>query len=117
MRWNASSTGILPSMSNPIKPDQTRGMVVEQQRYRQYHGIVMIRHLARDVRRRVDLTDPDRLWRVDGLDRETAITLLKPDEFFRLAGPVRHRGAVRLAGTHRRFIDLNKGPAPDDGLY
>lgn len=65
-----------------VKPDQTWGMVVKKHRFQQHHCIDIIRHLARDMQRRVNLNEPDWLVRVDILGRETAIAFLKPDEIF-----------------------------------
>ena len=65
-----------------VKPDQTWGMIVNKHRFQHYHSIDIIRHLAQDVQRRVNLNQPDWLVRVDILGPETAIAFLKSNEIF-----------------------------------
>ena len=65
-----------------INPDQTWGMAVKRRRYQEHHTIDIVRHLARDVDRVVNLNEPDWIIWVDILGRDTAIALIKRDEVF-----------------------------------
>ena len=70
------------SVKGQIKPDQTWRMVVKRRRYQKHHTIDIVRHLAQDVDRVVNLNEPDWIIWVDIIGRETAIALLKGDEVF-----------------------------------
>jgi tRNA acetyltransferase TAN1 len=70
-----------------VKPNQSWGMVVKKRRFQKHHTIDIVRHLARDVNRRVDLNKPDWIVWVDIIGGDTAITFLKPDEKFSVGLP------------------------------
>ena len=65
-----------------IKPTQTWGMVVKKRRYQQQHTMDIVRYLAQDIDRKVNLNAPDWIVWVDILGRQTAMALLKSDEIF-----------------------------------
>ena len=67
-----------------IGPDQTWGMKVYKRRWQAYHTREIVDHLAAGIDRKVDLDHPDWLLLVNVLGRETAVTLLRPDEVFSL---------------------------------
>ena len=70
-----------------IEVNQTWGMKVRKHRWQQYHTIEIVEYLAADIERKVDLDNPDRIVSVDVVGRETAISLLKPDEIFSINLP------------------------------
>jgi tRNA acetyltransferase TAN1 len=65
-----------------IGENETWGMRVEKRRWRKYHTIQIIEHLAAGINRKVNLSSPDKLIRIDVLGERTAISLLKPGETF-----------------------------------
>jgi tRNA(Ser,Leu) C12 N-acetylase TAN1 len=65
-----------------IEKNQTWGMQVHKRRWQQYHTIEITEFLAADINRKVDLNHPDRIVWVDIIGRETAISLLKPQDIF-----------------------------------
>ncbi|HYB91683.1 MAG TPA: THUMP domain-containing protein [Candidatus Binataceae bacterium] len=65
-----------------IGEHETWGMKVEKRRWQKYHTIEIIEHLAAGISRKVNLSNPDKLIRVDVLGEKTAISLLKPGETF-----------------------------------
>ena len=70
-----------------IARNQTWGMKVHKRRWQQYHTIEIIKCLASDIERKVDLSHPDRIVWVDVLGRHSAISLLKPEDIFSLGMP------------------------------
>ncbi len=71
-----------------IGENETWGMKVEKRRWQKYHTMQIIEYLAADINRKVNLSSPDKLIRVDVLGERTAISLLKPGETFSIAvGP------------------------------
>ncbi len=67
---------------NRIGRHQTWGMKVHKRRWQQFHSSEIIEYLAKDIDRKVELDNPDRIIWVDVIGPETAISLLKPDEIF-----------------------------------
>jgi tRNA(Ser,Leu) C12 N-acetylase TAN1 len=69
-----------------IKPrigkHQTWGMRVHKRRWQQYHTRDIIECLAAGIDRRVDLGHPDWIIWVDVVGRQTAVSLLKPQDVF-----------------------------------
>jgi len=65
-----------------IAPDETWGMQVEKRRWQKYHTAEIIEYLAPSIPRKVDLSNPDKILRIDVLGEQTAIALLRPDEIF-----------------------------------
>ena len=70
------------NVTGGISENETWGMKVEKRRWRKYHTIQIIEHLAADINRKVKLNNPDKLIRVDVLGERTAISVLKPGETF-----------------------------------
>lgn len=69
-------------LKDQIDPEQTWGMVVKRRRYQKHHTIEIIRYLAQDIDRKVNLSTPDRIIWVDMLGRQTAVALLQREEIF-----------------------------------
>jgi tRNA acetyltransferase TAN1 len=67
---------------NSIGESETWGMKVEKRRWQKYHTIEIIERLASGINRKANLSNPDKLLRVDVVGERTAISLLKPDEIF-----------------------------------
>ncbi len=65
-----------------IGENETWGMKVEKRRWQKYHSIQIIEHLAAGINRKVNLSSPDKLIRVDVLGERTAISLLNQGETF-----------------------------------
>jgi tRNA acetyltransferase TAN1 len=72
---------------NRIGKDQSWGMEAHKRRWQRYHTIEIIEYLAVDIHRKVDLNHPDWIVWVDVVGRQTAISLLKPEEIFSLGLP------------------------------
>lgn len=70
-----------------IGAQESWGMKVYKRRWQRYHTSEIVEYLAADVDRRVDLGHPDRILWVDVLGRETALSLLRPEEIFSLGLP------------------------------
>lgn len=70
-----------------IEEDQSWGMKVHKRRWQRYHTIEIVEYLAADIEKKVDLGDPDWILWVDIIGRETAVSLLKPEEIFSLGRP------------------------------
>jgi len=89
--WCATSLDAIKRLVDELAPQigaqQTWGMKVYKRRWQQYHTGEIVAQLADGIDRKVDLEHPDWLLWVDILGRETAVTLLRPDEIFSLAQP------------------------------
>jgi tRNA acetyltransferase TAN1 len=70
-----------------IGRDQTWGMKLHKRCWQRYHGIEIIEYLAADIEQKVDLDHPDWIVWVDVVGRQTAISLLRPEEIFSLGLP------------------------------
>lgn len=70
------------NVTGGIGENETWGMKVEKRRWQKYHTIQIIERLAANINRKVNLSSPDKLIRVDVLGERTAISLLKPGETF-----------------------------------
>jgi tRNA acetyltransferase TAN1 len=71
-----------------IKENETWAMKVQKRRWQQYHTKDIIDYLAASIDRRVNLSRPDKIVRVDVLGKRTSISLLRPDEIFSIAASV-----------------------------
>jgi len=71
---------IVDKIKEGIKEDETWAMKVEKRRYTKRHKSEIIEFLAKDVDRKVNLNNPNKIIRVDIIGKETAISLLEPDE-------------------------------------
>lgn len=67
-----------------LEQDQTWGMKVRKRGWEQYHTSEIVEFLAADIEPKVDLSNPDCILWVDVIGRQTAISLLKPEEIFSL---------------------------------
>jgi len=65
-----------------IGENETWGMQVEKRRWQKYHTIQIIEPLAAGINRKVNLSSPDKLIRIDLVGERTAVSLLKPGEIF-----------------------------------
>lgn len=65
-----------------IAENETWGMKVEKRRWQQYHTRDIVVHLAQAIDRKVDLSHPDKLVRVDIVGKQTAVSVLRPGELF-----------------------------------
>jgi tRNA acetyltransferase TAN1 len=70
-----------------IAANETWAMQVEKRRWGQYHTRDIIAHLAPAIDRRVDLDRPDKLVHLDVVDGKTAVSVLRPGDFFAIAAP------------------------------
>ena len=55
--------------------------------WQQYYTIEIVEYLAADIEKKVDLGNPDWILWVDVIGRETALSLLRPDESFSINRP------------------------------
>jgi len=65
-----------------IQPEETWAMKVHKRRWQSYHMNDIVAYLAPSIDRRVNLTSPDKIVWVDVVGRETAISVLKPEDIF-----------------------------------
>jgi tRNA acetyltransferase TAN1 len=84
---NAMKQVIDSSIKERIERNQTWGMKVQKRRWQLHHTIEITEYLAADIERKVNLSHPDRIVWVDVVGRQTAISLLKPDEIFSIGMP------------------------------
>ncbi|MCK5307941.1 MAG: hypothetical protein KAJ73_04955 [Zetaproteobacteria bacterium] len=84
---NAMKQVIDSNIKERIERNQTWGMIVHKRRWQLYHTIEITEYLAADIERKVCLSHPDRIVWVDVVGRQTAISLLKPEEIFSLGMP------------------------------
>jgi tRNA acetyltransferase TAN1 len=65
-----------------IQPEERWAMEVHKRRWQLYHTADIVAYLAPAIDRKVDLTHPDKIVWVDVIGRETAISILTPEEIF-----------------------------------
>ena len=70
-----------------IKAGERWRMTVEKRRYTRYHTIEIIKILAELISEKVDLTNPDKILRVDIIGKYAAVSVLAPDEMFSATKP------------------------------
>jgi tRNA(Ser,Leu) C12 N-acetylase TAN1 len=70
-----------------IGEHQSWGMKVYKRRWQVYHSIEIVEYLAADIPQKVDLDNPDWILYVNVIGRETALSLLQPEEVFTLGRP------------------------------
>jgi len=80
-----------------IAEGETWGLQVAKRRWEQYHTRDIVVNLARAIDRKVDLRRPDKLVRVDMMGRQTAISVLRPDEVFSVRRSQRVSAAMACA--------------------
>jgi tRNA acetyltransferase TAN1 len=80
-----SIKGVIDEQIKPkIQEYQTWGLKVKKRRWQVYHTIDIVNYLAAGIQQRVNLDNPDRLIWVDVIGRETALSLLAPEDIFSL---------------------------------
>ncbi len=84
---NAMKQVIDGNIKERIERNQTWSMKVQKRRWQLYHTIEITEYLAADIERKVSLSHPDRIVWVDVVGRQTAISLLRPDEIFSIGMP------------------------------
>ena len=65
-----------------IGDEQTWAMRVKKRRWQRYHTAEIVEYLAAAIDREVNLDNPDRILWVDVVGRDTAVSLLAPDDIF-----------------------------------
>ena len=65
-----------------IDAGETWGLQVAKRRWETHHSHDIIVYLAGAIDRKVALSHPDKIVRVDVLGRRTAVSVLRPDEIF-----------------------------------
>lgn len=65
-----------------IAPTETWAMKVHKRRWQTYHTDEIVDYLAPSIDRPVDLTVPDKIVWVDVIGRNTAVSVLRPEEIF-----------------------------------
>jgi len=97
--WTGSDIESMKAAVDAVRDRIGKGerwrMTVEKRRYALYHRIDIIRELAELVDEKVDLTNPDKILRVDIIGKFAGISVLSPDETFsttRLPLPNREAG-------------------------
>ena len=69
-------------LRNRIHAGERWRMIVEKRRYNQYHKIEIIRELADLIDEKVDLENPEKIFRVDITGRYAGMTVAKPTDIF-----------------------------------
>jgi len=69
-------------LKNKIQKGEKWRMTIEKRRYTQHHKIDIIREIAEDISKKVDLENPDKILRIDIIGKYAGISLLKPKEIF-----------------------------------
>jgi len=81
-----------------IGEGETWRMTVEKRRYSRHHTSEIVAALADLIDRKVDLTNPDRILRIDILGNEAGMSVLRREELFSVVKPrPRASGAPALA--------------------
>lgn len=80
-----------------IAADETWALQVNKRRWQKYHTAEIVACLAPAIERKVDLSAPDKIVRVDVIDECTAIAVLRPDEIFSVATAQCPPGTVAAA--------------------
>ena len=73
---------VVDKLKEKILPDEKWAMEVEKRRWTKMHRIDVIKELAKDIKQKVDLENPDKILRIDIIGKHAAISLIKPDEIF-----------------------------------
>lgn len=69
-------------VKDKINPGERWRMTVEKRRYTLHHKIDIIKELAQIIDEKVDLTNPDKILRIDIIGKYAGITVLSPLEVF-----------------------------------
>jgi tRNA(Ser,Leu) C12 N-acetylase TAN1 len=65
-----------------IAEHETWGMKVEKRRWQRHHTAEIVAYLAPSIDRKVNLDHPNKWLRIDVVGRQTAISLVEPEELF-----------------------------------
>jgi tRNA acetyltransferase TAN1 len=94
--WTDSNIDSLKAAVEKVRDKIGKGerwrITLEKRRYTLHHRIDIIRALAELIDERVDLTNPDKILRIDIIGRFAGVSVLSPDEVFsatRLAVKIR----------------------------
>ena len=74
-------------LKNKIHAGERWRMTVEKRRYTRYHKVEIVRELANLIDGKVDLTNPDKILRVDIIGPYTGISILTPSDVFSVTKP------------------------------
>jgi len=84
--WTNSDIKSLRTAVEQVKDRVKQGerwrMTVEKRRYTLYHKIDIIKALAELIDEEVDLTNPDKILRIDIIGKFAGVSVLSPDEIF-----------------------------------
>lgn len=69
-------------LKNRIHAGEKWRMTVEKRRYTRYHKVEIIRELADLIDEKVNLSDPDKILRVDIIGRYSGMSILTPKDVF-----------------------------------
>jgi len=69
-------------VKDKIKHGERWRMTVEKRRYTLYHKIDLIKALAELIDEKVDLTNPDKILRIDIIGKYAGVSVLSPNEIF-----------------------------------
>lgn len=69
-------------VKDKIKHGERWRMTVEKRRYSLYHKIDLIKALAELIDEKVDLTNPDKILRIDIIGNYADVSVLSPNEIF-----------------------------------
>ena len=74
-------------LRSKIDANERWRMTVEKRRYTRHHKVEIIRELAALIDKKVNLSDPDKILRVDIIGRCTGISILTPKDVFSVTKP------------------------------
>jgi len=84
--WTDSDIESMRKAVEPVKGKIKHGerwrMIVERRRYTLYHKIDIITALAELIEEKVDLTNPDKILRIDIIGKFVGVSVVLPCEFF-----------------------------------
>lgn len=83
-----SMKGGVWKLRGKIQKGERWRMTVEKRRYTKYHKIEIIRELAELIDEKVDLTNPDKILRVEIIGKNVALSVLTPQDIFSVAKPL-----------------------------
>jgi len=73
---------VVAELRSKIHDGETWRMTVEKRRYTRHHKVEIIRELADLIDEKVNLSDPDKILRVDIIGRYAGISILRPKDVF-----------------------------------
>lgn len=72
----------LEQLKGKIKQGERWRMIVEKRRYTQYQEIDIIKQLVDFIDEKVDLRNPDKIFRIDIIGKHAGMSVLSPNEIF-----------------------------------